>query len=307
MEKFLTSSTWQKYGAANNSGRQTTSTPRAAASAMNAAALSRFSPAARLTFICTRPTRNEDCSGTPISCTSLSEGSEFVSIITQILLSFNPLPPCISLGFPLCSVNNVVHEPLSIGHVQRSFDYPISLFADMPGADVCPRQRTQARGVYSVLLAGTLVWCGAIIAAPLLYNGPWTGVSSFLYQFFHPICNQLDSHSFHIAGEKTAVCTRCTSIYFSFLAGLLVYPVFRSLTSRVGAGRGWFVVAVTPMVVDVVLSLLNVHQSSALTRVLTGSFFGIIAVFIVVPTIIDAMAELMTRPRIQPSPTIKKD
>ncbi len=177
----------------------------------------------------------------------------------------------------------------------------------MPGSDDCPRQRTQARGVYSVLLAGTLLWCGAIIAAPLLHNGPWDGLSSFLYQFFHPICNQLDSHSFHIAGEKTAVCIRCTSIYFSFLACLIAYPLFRSLTNRVGAGRRWLAVAVAPMVVDVALSLLNIHQSTSLTRFLTGSFFGIIAVFIVVPTIVDATSELMTRPRTQPSPTNTKD
>ncbi|HTY01743.1 MAG TPA: DUF2085 domain-containing protein [Bacteroidota bacterium] len=167
--------------------------------------------------------------------------------------------------------------------------------------------RMLSQRVYVALLAGVLLWCLAIVAAPLLHGGRWTGVSAFLYAFFHPICNQIDSHSFHIAGEKTGVCMRCTSIYFSFFAGLLVYPLFRSITSRVGAGRSWLLAAVVPMVVDVALSLLNVHESSSVTRVFTGAFFGIIAVFVLLPIIIDASSELMTRTRVQPSPTNTKD
>ena len=191
--------------------------------------------------------------------------------------------------------------------VHRRINHTIPLLPDMPGADLGLGTRTYSRGVYAVLLGGTLLWCGAIFAAPLLSGGPWSGVSSFLYQFFHPICNQLDSHSFHIAGEKTAVCIRCTSIYVSFLAGLLVYPALSAPTRRIEAGRHSLLVAAAPMVVDVALSVLKIHESTSLSRLLTGSFFGIIAVFIVVPILMDAMSELKNRPRVLPSPTIIKD
>jgi uncharacterized membrane protein len=165
----------------------------------------------------------------------------------------------------------------------------------------------RARVVYFALLIGSALWCSAIVAAPLLAHGPWAGVSDVLYAFFHPICNQLDSHSFHLYGEKTGVCMRCSSIYFSFLLALLVYPVFQPLGSRSGLSRTWLFVAVAPMTVDALLSLLRIHESSSASRILTGSFFGVIAVFIVVPIIVDAVSDLRARRRVQPCPTTTKD
>ncbi len=169
------------------------------------------------------------------------------------------------------------------------------------------RSLLRARVTYAVLAGGTALWCSAIIAAPLLHNSPWESVSAFLYRFFQPICNQLDSHSFHLHGEKTAVCIRCTSIYFSFLAGLLVYPFVRSLTSRSSPGRAWLIVGVAPMVIDVALSLFGVHESTSVSRILSGSFFGVIAVFILLPTLVDAITDLQRKPRIRPSLTNSKD
>ncbi|MGA9118911.1 MAG: DUF2085 domain-containing protein [Bacteroidota bacterium] len=165
----------------------------------------------------------------------------------------------------------------------------------------------RARIVYIALLSGTLLWCSAIVAAPLLVNSPWSHTADFLYRFFHPICNQLDSHSFHIDGEKTAVCMRCSSIYFSFLLGLLMYPLLRPIGQRIGLSRAWLFVAVAPMTLDAMLSLFGIHESTSLSRILTGSLFGVIAVFIVVPIIVDAISELRTRPRVQPFPTTTKD
>jgi uncharacterized membrane protein len=71
------------------------------------------------------------------------------------------------------------------------------------------------RGTSSVLIAGTAVWCAAILAAPL------TGIPAF-YEFFTIICHQQAGRSWHIFGEPLAVCIRCASIYFGFFAGLLL-------------------------------------------------------------------------------------
>ena len=182
-----------------------------------------------------------------------------------------------------------------------------SFFTRMRVDNDLRRSLLRARAAYAVLVGAATLWCSAIVAAPLLHNGPWESLSAFLYRFFQPICNQLDSHSFHLHGEKTAVCIRCTSIYFSFLAGLLVYPFVRSLAHRSAPGRGWLFIGIAPMVVDVALSLLGVHESTALSRILSGSFFGVIAVFIVVPTLVDAIADLQRKTRVRPSLTNTKD
>jgi len=65
------------------------------------------------------------------------------------------------------------------------------------------------------LLAGSTLWCLAIVAAPL-FHLPW------IYDFFSRICHQDPSRSWHVAGEPLAVCIRCTSIYFAFAAALWI-------------------------------------------------------------------------------------
>src|SRR5262245_14965829 len=65
----------------------------------------------------------------------------------------------------------------------------------------------------SVLLAGATLWCLSIVAAPA-FNVPW------LYAIFSRICHQDPARSWHLAGEPLAVCVRCASIYFAFVASL---------------------------------------------------------------------------------------
>ena len=66
---------------------------------------------------------------------------------------------------------------------------------------------------YSALLAGSVLWCAAIIAAPLINLSP-------VYAFFSVICHQDSARSWQISGEPLPVCIRCASIYFAFLASL---------------------------------------------------------------------------------------
>jgi len=53
-------------------------------------------------------------------------------------------------------------------------------------------------------------------------------------------------------------------------------------------------ICVSPMLVDVLLNVLGVHDSTILTRVLTGLFFGIGASIIIVPLLIEGMKEILT-------------
>ena len=49
-----------------------------------------------------------------------------------------------------------------------------------------------------------------------------------------------------------------------------------------------------PMLLDVVLNAVGVHDSTILTRLLTGLFFGIGASVIMTPLIIEGITEIIT-------------
>ncbi|HEY3103646.1 MAG TPA: DUF2085 domain-containing protein, partial [Pyrinomonadaceae bacterium] len=56
----------------------------------------------------------------------------------------------------------------------------------------------------------------AIIAAPVALAQGHTGFAWAIYKFFSFLCHQIPERSFHIAGHKFAVCSRCTGLYSGF-------------------------------------------------------------------------------------------
>lgn len=67
----------------------------------------------------------------------------------------------------------------------------------------------------AALLIGSLLWCFAILMAPL------TG-SPLIYEFFSRICHQEPSRSWYLFGHTLPVCIRCASIYFAFTISLWI-------------------------------------------------------------------------------------
>jgi len=145
---------------------------------------------------------------------------------------------------------------------------------------------------FTVLIS---LWCIGIFAAPLLKHAGWTQGADMLYSFFSHVCHQDDARSFHIEGEKIGVCIRCSAIYFGFLSGLIAMPLLRILNRKNFPATGFFLVAVIPMIVDVVFSITGIHTSTPITRVITGAFFGISMVWIIVPIFIEACIQIFTR------------
>ena len=149
--------------------------------------------------------------------------------------------------------------------------------------------------IYTAFLLSVGFWCLAIVAPPLLHalGGPAAkSVGDAMYFGFSRVCHQIDGRSLHIFGIKLGVCIRCTSIYFSFLAGLLVYPIARSLDSVTVPERRWLLLAVAPMAVDAFLNDLNVHQSGDFTRLVTGCIAGFVLAFYILPLVIEALTQL---------------
>jgi len=146
---------------------------------------------------------------------------------------------------------------------------------------------------YLVFLAGAFTWCILILAAPLLSHAGGSGAAwgSVLYEGFHRICHQYDSRTLHMAGEPLGVCSRCSGIYFAFLAGTVCYPLLRDLRRPVVPSRGLLVAAVIPMLIDVGLGIAGLHEISTTTRVLTGSVFGALIPFVILPVALGAVIE----------------
>ena len=146
---------------------------------------------------------------------------------------------------------------------------------------------------HNLLLLGVLFWCLLIILPPIcmMAGSEFTPLANTLYKSFSPICHQYDSRSLHLAGYKLAVCSRCTAIYLGFLVGVIVSRFLSR--RRIDRTLLWWIIAVVPMLVDVVLDIIAIHASNVPTRLLTGGVFGIVAALVLTPYFIQACTELI--------------
>jgi len=154
--------------------------------------------------------------------------------------------------------------------------------------------------VYLCVLAGAALWCGLILAAPWLVHsgGGMQFWGETLHSGFHRVCHQLDGRSLHLFGAPLPVCTRCSAIYFAFLLGTALYPLFRSVRHPHPPSRTLLVLAVMPMLIDVVLGITGISDVTAQTRLLTGALFGLLIPFVVLPVALGAVHERLARPNI---------
>ncbi|MDL1891403.1 DUF2085 domain-containing protein [Sphingobacteriales bacterium CHB3] len=154
------------------------------------------------------------------------------------------------------------------------------------------------RTTYLVILAGALAWCTAIVAVPYL-AAVASPLSASVYQIFRPICHQLPERSFFLFGEKLGVCSRCASIYFTFLAGTLVFPflhrritpLFRNSTHT----RSILFAVLLPMLLDVVAEFAGIHDSTFLTRTITGALLGLVLPLVILPVAIEGVQQFVVQ------------
>jgi uncharacterized membrane protein len=157
-----------------------------------------------------------------------------------------------------------------------------------------PETMENNKRVYSIVLLLAALWCVGILLAPAL-QANYPATSSVLYSAYSPVCHQIDGRCFHLFGAKWGVCTRCTAIYFSFFVSLLLFPIVRSLSSPAFPERRWVVLAVVPMIVDVLLNFTGIHASSPLTRMITGMLFGSVLPLYIVPPLLEGVAQLRSQ------------
>ncbi|MEW6509799.1 MAG: DUF2085 domain-containing protein [Bacteroidota bacterium] len=154
-----------------------------------------------------------------------------------------------------------------------------------------------ARITYAVIAAGAALWCLTLILPSLLAASgePSDRVRSIVEAFYRPVCHQLDDRSFHFFDVPLAVCSRCASIYFGFLTGTLLFPLFNDIRRPVMPGRLILAVALAPMLADVAAAMLGFHVSTMIMRAVTGGWFGLLAPFVVLPGAISGIGQLCVR------------
>ena len=141
--------------------------------------------------------------------------------------------------------------------------------------------------IWAIIATLTIAILVAIIGAPLLQS---TGHSAFafrIYQAFSFVCHQIPERSFHLAGDKFAVCSRCTGIYAGLAGGVLAYPLISSLKQAQTPRLVWLFLAAAPLAIDWSLGYFSIWQNNHVSRFSTGALLGAMALFYILPGLIE--------------------
>ena len=126
-----------------------------------------------------------------------------------------------------------------------------------------------------------------IVIAPVAAASGHSEIAVGIYRAFGIFCHQRPDRSYFIDGHKLAVCSRCTGLYAGFAFTVLIYPLVRSLRSAATPPRRVLFLAAVPLLVDFSLNLFGIWENTHTSRLLTGALLGSVAVFYVMPGIVD--------------------
>lgn len=155
--------------------------------------------------------------------------------------------------------------------------------------------RRQALRVWAITAAVVSIWVALIVFAPLLQANGISQFSSPIYHFFSYICHQMPERSFHLAGHQMAVCSRCFGVYFGLLAGIVIYPFFRSIDETEPVARVWLILSLIPITVDWSLTVFGIWENTHVSRVVTGMILGFACAVFIVPALVEVVRNLSSK------------
>lgn len=144
-----------------------------------------------------------------------------------------------------------------------------------------------ARAAWGLLAFVVCLWLGALITAPVFKANDFTAASNSIYSFFSYLCHQENARSFHIHDLPLAVCARCFGVYAGLAAGVVIYPLLRSLNDLEPLPRVWLLLAPIPTTVDFLLGQFGVWENTAWSRFMTAAILGVGLAFFLVPGAIE--------------------
>ena len=167
-----------------------------------------------------------------------------------------------------------------------------------PARENLPSQTRVGWNVWAVVAAFGLIILLLILAAPLAQAKEHQQFASTIYKAFSFVCHQIPERSFHIAGYKFAVCSRCTGLYSGFAIAALIYPLVRSLRQTRTPSIVWLFLAAAPLAVDFSLGYFSIWQNNHLSRFFTGALLGAAAVFYIMPGLVELSSNISGRFRL---------
>ena len=147
--------------------------------------------------------------------------------------------------------------------------------------------------IWTISATFTIAILAAIVGAPLLQSSGHTAFASEIYKIFSNLCHQIPDRSFHLAGQKFAVCSRCTGIYAGLAAAVLAYPLTRPLKQTHTPSLVWLFLAAAPLAIDWSLGYFSIWQNNHVSRFSTGALLGAASVFYILPGLIDMSNRLV--------------
>jgi len=150
---------------------------------------------------------------------------------------------------------------------------------------IVPTRRPLVFWLISAATVSFLV--GLIFMAPVAAAGGHNEWAEVIYRAFGIFCHQRPDRSYFIEGHKLAVCARCTGLYAAFGVTLLLYPLVRSLRNAANPPRIYLILAAIPLGIDFSLTFFGFWENTHTSRLLTGALLGSVAVFYVMPGIVD--------------------
>ncbi len=157
------------------------------------------------------------------------------------------------------------------------------------------RTNRRAMAVWAGTCAIALTIVGLIVVAPLAQAHGHPAFAGVIYKAFSFVCHQIFDRSFHLAGHQFGVCSRCTGLYAGFAVAALVYPLARPLQRTDTPSSIWLILATLPLVIDFALGYFSIWQNTHLSRFLTGALLSSVAVFYVMPGLIDLSSAIVRR------------
>jgi len=141
--------------------------------------------------------------------------------------------------------------------------------------------------MWFIVAAGSVAVMSLIIGAPLALKAGHPFWGQAIYRAFSYVCHQIPERSFFIAEHQFAVCARCTGLYAGFTLATIVYPLVRSLRQVEAPPRKWLFLAAAPLAIDFTLGFLGIWENTHFSRFATGTLLGAVAVFYVMPGLVD--------------------
>ena len=126
-----------------------------------------------------------------------------------------------------------------------------------------------------------------VFIAPVALANNHSAIALTIYRAFSKVCHQQPERSFFVAGYPLAICARCTGLYAGFTLSIILYPLIVPLSRTFTPPRKWLILAALPLAVDFGVNFLGIWTNTHSSRFLTGFVLGSVAVFYVVPGMMD--------------------